>query len=142
MKILTRWNQLKEQDALRYSLGRLFNRSQIERRKGIHAKSMAVAQWSPQVDISEDDNEYLISAELPGVRKEDLKITADKGSLIILGERKSDPRENGKTFCQVERSHGIFGRSFSLPDNANPTQISAEFRDGVLVIRLAKNGNS
>ena len=100
---------------------------------------MTVAEWSPLVDISENDQEYLIKAELPEVRKEDVKITAEKGTLTIMGERKFEKEETGRKYHRVERAYGSFGRSFSLPEDASPAKVSAEFKDGVLVVHLVKD---
>ena len=100
---------------------------------------MAVAEWSPLVDISEDDQEYLIKAELPDVKKEDVKVTAQEGTLTIMGERKFEKEEKGRRYHRVERAYGTFGRSFSLPDDASPAKVSAEFKDGVLTVHLVKD---
>lgn len=99
---------------------------------------MAVAEWAPLVDISEDDREYLIKAELPEVKKENVKVTAEEGTLTITGERKFEKDEKGRKYHRVERSYGSFVRNFSLPDNASPAKVSAEFKDGVLTVHLAK----
>ena len=96
------------------------------------------AQWAPLVDISEDDKEYLIKAELPEVKKEDVKVTAEEGTLTIMGERKFEKEEKGKKYHRVERSYGSFGRSFTFPDDASPDKVSAEFKDGMLTVHLAK----
>ena len=100
---------------------------------------MTVTEWSPLVDISENDQEYLIKAELPEVRKEDVKVTAEKGTLTIMGERKFEKEETGRKYHRVERAYGSFGRSFALPDDANPAKVSAAFKDGVLVVHLVKD---
>ena len=101
-------------------------------------KPLAVAEWSPLVDISEDDKEYLIKAELPEVKKEDVKVTAEDGTLTIMGERKFEKAEKNKKYHRVERAYGSFGRSFSFPDDASPGKVSADFKDGVLTVHLAK----
>ena len=100
---------------------------------------MAVAEWSPLVDISEDDKEYRIKVELPEVKKEDVKVTAEQGTLTIMGERKFEKEEKGRKYHRVERAYGSFGRSFSLPDDASPVKVSAEFKDGVLTVHLVKD---
>ena len=138
MNTLTRWNQLKELEALRHGLGSLLSRSPPQRPEG-QEELMAVAEWAPLVDISEDDKEYLIKAELPEVKKEDVKVTAEKGTLTIMGERKFEKEEKHKRYHRVERAYGSFGRSFSLPDDASPAKVSAEFKDGVLTVHLAKD---
>lgn len=99
---------------------------------------MAVAEWAPLVDISEDDQEYLIKAELPELKREDVKVTAVEGTLTITGERKFEKEEKGKKYHRVERSYGSFVRNFSLPDDTSPEKVSAEFKDGILSVHLGK----
>ena len=138
MNALTRWNQFKELEDLQHTLGSLFGRSQARWPEG-QEETMRVADWSPLVDISEDGKEYLIKAELPEVKKEDVKITIEDGTLTIMGDRKFEKEENGKKYHRVERAYGSFGRSFSLPDDASPAKVTADFKDGVLKVHLAKN---
>jgi HSP20 family protein len=138
MNALTRWNQLKELEALRHGLGSMFSRSAVHLPEG-QEEQIAVPEWSPLVDISEDDKEYRIKAELPEVKKEDVKVTAEAGTLTIMGERKFEKEEKGRRYHRVERAYGTFGRSFSLPDDASPAKVSAEFKDGVLTVHLVKD---
>ena len=137
MNALTRWNQLRQLEALQHSLGSLFSRSPSQWPEG-QEEPLAVAEWAPLVDISEDDQEYLIKAELPEVKKEDVKVTAEEGTLTIMGERKFEKEEKGRKYHRVERAYGSFGRSFSLPDDVSPAKVSAEFKDGVLTVHLVK----
>jgi HSP20 family protein len=137
MNALTRWNQLKELEALRHGLGSLFNRSPVHSSEG-QEEQITVPEWVPLVDISEDEKEYLIKTELPEVKKEDVKVTAEEGTLTITGERKFEKEEKGKKYHRIERAYGSFGRSFSFPDDASPAKVSAEFKDGVLSVHLAK----
>jgi HSP20 family protein len=97
------------------------------------------AEWAPVVDISEDDTEYLIQAELPEVKRADVRVTADVGTLTIMGERRFEPAAKGRKYHQVERAYGSFGRSFALPDDADPENICAELKDGVLTVHLVKD---
>ena len=99
---------------------------------------MAVADWAPLVDISEDDQEYRIKAELPEVKHDDVKVTAEEGTLTIMGERKFVQDEKSTKYHRVERFYGSFGRSFALPDDASPAKVTAEFKDGLLTVHLAK----
>jgi len=138
MNTLAHWNQYRELEALHQSLGSLFSRSPVPRPEG-KQESMRVADWAPLVDISEDHKEYLIKAELPEVKKADVKITMEDGMLTIIGDRKFEKEENGKKYHRVERAYGSFLRTFSLPDDASPGKVSAEFKDGVLTVRLAKD---
>jgi len=141
MNALKRYNQLKELEALRQGLGSLFGRSPVHSSEG-QEEQITVPEWTPLVDISEDAQEYLIKAELPEVRKEDVKVTAEAGTLTIMGERKFEKEVSGKKFHRVERAYGSFGRSFSFPDDASPEKVSAEFKDGVLTVHLTKNAKA
>ena len=137
MSALAQWNQYRELEALRHGLGSLFGRAPVRSPEG-QEEQITVPEWTPLVDISEDDKEYLIKAELPEVKKEDVKVTAEDGTLTIMGERKFEKEEKGKKYHRVERAYGSFGRSFSFPDDASPSKVSAEFKDGVLSVHLAK----
>jgi len=141
MNALTRWNQLRELEALHRGLSGLFSRPQTVGIEG-HEEPLAVAEWAPLVDISEDDQEYLIKAELPEVRREDVKVSAEEGTLTIMGERKFAQDDKSKKYHRVERAYGSFGRSFSLPDDVSPAQVSAEFKDGVLTVHLVKTAKA
>ena len=99
---------------------------------------IATGDWSPRVDIAESDKAFEIKAEIPEVNKEDVKVTVHNGVLTIQGERKQEKEEKGKKFHRVERYYGSFTRSFTLPDNADETKISASFKDGVLNLQIQK----
>jgi HSP20 family protein len=138
MNNLTRWNQLRELEALQHGLGSLFSRSPVHSVEG-QEEPMRVAEWAPLVDISESDKEYMIKAELPDVKKDDVKLSMEEGTLTITGERRFEKEEKGKKYHRVECAYGSFVRSFSLPDDARPGKVTAEFKDGVLRVHLAKN---
>lgn len=92
----------------------------------------------PGIDIAETDNQFEISAELPGMKKEDIDISLDNSRLTISGERSLKEEEEGKTFHRVETSYGSFNRSFQLPDNVDEESIKASYEDGLLHITIAK----
>jgi HSP20 family protein len=94
--------------------------------------------WSPSVDISETDTEYLIRAQLPAVSKEDVHITFDNGMLTISGERKQQVDEENETFHRVENFYGSFSRSFSLPENVDAAAIRAASKDGIVTVHVPK----
>jgi HSP20 family protein len=120
---------------------RLFNLFKNTQTRGGNGEqeSLTVSEWTPLVDITEDDKEYLIKAELPEVKKDDVKVTVENGLLTISGERKIEKEEKGKRYHRVERAYGSFVRSFSLPDDADGNKVNAEFKDGVLRVHLAKS---
>ena len=95
-----------------------------------------VADWSPEVDISEDDHGYVLKADLPEMKKDDVRVTVEEGILSVSGERKSEKEDQKKKFHRIERSFGTFRRSFTLPEDADSTKVTAEFRDGVLKVHL------
>ena len=137
MNTLRHWNQEKALEAWQHALGGLVNRPSVHWPEG-QEEPLAVAEWAPLVDISENDREYQIKAELPEVKKEDVKVTAEEGALTITGERKFEKEEKGKKYHRVERAYGRFLRNFSIPDDASPAKVTAEFKDGVLTVHLAK----
>ena len=103
------------------------------------AGDAAANGWAPLADVSETAGEYLIKAELPEVRKEDVKVTVQDGVLTLAGERRQEKREDTEKLHRIERRYGAFERRFALPEDADEGSISAESRDGVLVIRVPKH---
>jgi HSP20 family protein len=102
-------------------------------------ETMIVADWVPSVDVSETDGEYQIKAEIPDVKKEDVKVTLEDGVLTIQGERKQEKEDKGKKYHRVERTYGSFVRSFTLPDLVDEEKVKAEFKDGILKLQLPKS---
>lgn len=138
MNALTRWDPFKEMDDLQRRLTSIFGLAP-QRAANSTEETMTVAQWLPLVDITEDDKEYLIKAELPAVKKDEVKVAVESGVLTISGERRFEKEEKDKKYHRVERAYGSFVRIFSLPDNADDSKVSAEFNDGVLTVRLTKS---
>lgn len=138
---LTRWNPMKEIEDLDKRLSALLGRG-LPSPGGDKKEAITVAEWSPLVDITEDEKEYVIKAELPEVKKEDIKLNVQDDVLTITGERKYEKEEKGKKYHRVERSYGSFLRSFTLPENADGTKVSAEYKDGLLMVRLPKSEKS
>ena len=97
------------------------------------------SDWAPAVDIKEEEERFLIHADIPGVSADDIEVSMDEGVLTIKGERKHESTESGKDYKRLERSHGVFIRRFSLPDTVNADNISASSQDGVLEIVLPKS---
>jgi HSP20 family protein len=136
-KQLTMWNPFRELDEVQNRLGSFFGGTFP--RFGNGNGGLKLADWSPQVDITEDDKEYLIKTDLPEMKKDEIKVNVTEGVLTISGERKTEKEEKNKKFHRIERSYGTFERSFTLPDDANGAKVAAEFKDGVLRVHLPKN---
>ena len=130
------WNPLREMEEARQNRFIRFLGEFPNRMGSGEIHSLMVADWSPEVDISQDDHEYLLKADLPEMKKEDVKVTVDHGILSVSGERKSEKEDHKKKFHRIERSFGTFRRSFTLPEDADSTKVTAEFRDGVLKVHL------
>ncbi len=96
------------------------------------------AVWAPLTDIAEDDNNYYLHADLPGVQKKDLKISFKDGQLTISGERINEVKEDKKTYHRVERSYGKYYRAFNLPEKIVADKIEAKFQDGQLNVTIPK----
>jgi len=94
--------------------------------------------WAPAIDIAEHDNEYVVKFELPGVNKEDVKITLESNVMIISGEKKQEKEAKKENYHRVERSYGSFQRSFTLPTTVKSDKIDASYKDGILSILLPK----
>ncbi len=102
-------------------------------------EAMTMSDWTPSVDISETTAEYVIKAEIPEVRKEDVKVTLEHGVLTVQGTRRQEKEEKGTKYHRVERSYGSFVRKFSLPDLVDDAQVQAVFKDGILTLHLPKS---
>jgi len=128
MNTLSIWNPIHEMDELFHN--RLAS--------VLGGEGLQSAAWSPVVDIEESAEAYTIRAELPGLSKEKVKVTVENGALTLSGERDLERRVETKTFHRVERSHGTFTRSFTLPDDVDPESVAANFKDGLLEIQIIK----
>lgn len=136
---LVRWSPFHELEEMSTRLNRFFGQPGWPRTNGEAAKdAMMTFDWAPTVDIAETPEEFQIKVELPEVKKEDVKVSVDHGVLRLEGERKQEKEEKGKKYHRIERSYGSFLRTFSLPDNVDDTKVRAEFKDGMLNVRLPK----
>jgi len=133
---ITRWDPMRELEEMTQRLNRVFGTSLST--IGRERESMSLPDWQPSVDVSETAEGYLIQAELPQVKKDDIKVTVDNGVLRISGERKQEKEEKDKRFHRIERSYGSFMRSFSLPEGVDGDHVKADIKDGVLSVQLVK----
>jgi HSP20 family protein len=129
---LMRWDPYREVSSLQDRLNRAFG-GRTER-----DDEMQLAAWAPPVDIAEEKDRILITAELPGFKENEIEIQTENGMLTLRGERKFEKETDGKSYHRVERSYGQFVRSFSLPNNVDREKIQATFRDGLLQVELPK----
>ena len=100
--------------------------------------ALSVADWTPSCNVSETPEEYRIEAELPGVKEEDVEVNIEERVLTLRGERREQKEEKGKKFHRVESSYGSFTRSFTLPDDADEDKIAAEYKDGLLTVKVPR----
>ena len=133
----TRWNPLNDREDLERRLASMLGTREAPGHGSKEA--LTVAQWSPLVDITEDEKEYVIKAELPEMKKEDVRLTVEHDVLAISGERTFEKEEKGKKYHRTERAYGSFVRSFSLPEDADGGKVTAEFKDGMLHVHLPKS---
>jgi len=134
---ITRWNPVRDLEDIHSMLTSALRLPSFQ--KDGDKELMTVAEWAPAVDITEDDKEYLVKAELPEVNKENVKVTVENGILTISGERQFEKEEKGRKYHRIERSYGSFVRSFGLPDDADAEKVEAQFTDGVLKVHVAKS---
>ena len=100
--------------------------------------NVATATWTPSVDITENDNAFVLHADIPGVKPDEIEVSMDNGTLTIKGERKTEEKTEKENFRRVERQYGMFYRRFSLPDTADADKIEAHSENGVLKVTIPK----
>jgi HSP20 family protein len=130
-----KWNPFRELEDMQMRLNRMLNDTPRP------DEPFAFADWAPAVDIQETDAAYSVKADLPEVKKEDIKIELHDGVLSIEGERKKEKEEKGQKFHRIERQYGQFVRRFVLPNEVDAAKVKAEFKDGVLSVQLPKSAN-
>ena len=98
----------------------------------------AEGTWHPSVDISENENAFVLKAELPGVNREDINIDINNETLTLKGEKKFEEKTEKENYVRVERSYGSFSRTFALSDKVDTENVKASYKDGVLEVTLPK----
>ena len=126
----------REMEEMSDRLNRLFGT--WTRPLGTKDEPLTVSDWTPSVDIQETENEYLVKAELPEIKREDVKVTVENGVLTLQGERKQEKEEKNRKFHRVERSYGTFLRTFTVPTDADEAKVAADFKEGILRVHLPK----
>ena len=134
MSSLLKWDPVREFEEFGRRMAPWFGRLE---REGVPSRTMF--DWAPAIDVVEEENAYVVSAELPEVKREDAKVSMTNGILTISGERRKEREEKkGVRYHRVERCYGSFLRSFTLPDDADPSKVTATMKDGILKVRIEK----
>jgi HSP20 family protein len=133
---IVRWEPLRELSSLQNEVNRLFDTVFDAPRAGNGGSGYR--RWIPAMDLVETDDHFVLRADLPGLKEEDVKIEVEDSTLTVSGERKSEHESNGEGYHRVERSFGSFSRSLTLPKGVDPAAVSANFDRGVLEVRIPK----
>ena len=138
MNTITTWNPYQELERIQDRVFRAI-RTANPQSDSEGASLPTPADWSPAVEVSENETQYSISAELPQISREDVKVVVENDSLIISGERKQPEAAEGTKVHRSERRYGTFRRTFNLPEDADADAVNASFKDGVLTVTIAKS---
>ncbi len=131
---LARWDPFREMEGMLDP----YAKSQDWPFRGGRDLNVKGADWAPRADISETDDHFSVNIEIPGIKREDVKINLEDHVLNVSGVNKQEKEEKGKKFHRIERYYGSFSRSFSLPENVDEEKIDATFRDGLLALTIPK----
>jgi len=135
MTTLTRWTPFQELAGVQNRVNRLFHEMYGRQSDDV----LTHGAWIPPVDIYENSqSELVLRAELPAMTREDIDVTVENNTLTLRGEKKLDREVNEDQYHRVERTYGSFSRSFSLPETVDVTKVAAEYKDGVLTVRLPR----
>ncbi|MCD6132850.1 MAG: Hsp20/alpha crystallin family protein [Deltaproteobacteria bacterium] len=129
------WEPFEELSTLQDRINRLFEGLMPD---FVKSGERATSKWLPAVDIYEDKDSIYLDVEVPGMKKEDIKVKVEDKTLTVSGERKLEREEKKEGYYRVERNYGSFSRSFYLPDNVDSTKIKAKYENGVLKLSIPK----
>ncbi len=138
---LVRWNPSRELASFPsdiFNIQQEINRMFDNFFRGWKEEDTSLSTWAPAVDIAEQNDAYVVKVELPGVNKDDVKVTLENNVLTIRGEKKLEKEIKKEDYHRIERSYGSFNRSFTLPSTVKSDKIDASYKDGVLTITLPK----
>lgn len=137
MNTITRWQPFRNLANFQEQMNRIFEDTFFRPRT-----DAPLTAWAPAVDIFETENELVVKADLPEVSEKDLDVRVENNTLTIRGDRKFEKEVNEDNYLRVERAYGSFTRSFSLPNTVSTETIKADYRNGVLTVRLPKREES
>ena len=142
MNMLTRWNPTTDMANFSQRMDRLFDELVGRGLWRTSEERPLRGSWVPAVNILERDDAMIITADLPGLKAEDVDVTVEDGTLSIRGERKLEETSEGETYHRVERIYGVFERAFSLPNSVDVNKIEAHFSNGEMTLTLPKREES
>jgi HSP20 family protein len=142
MVMLTRWNPTTDTTHLSQRMERLFD-EMLGRGPWRNSEERSLrGSWVPAINILEREEAIEITADLPGLKAEDVEVTVEEGTLTIRGERKLEEASEGETYHRVERLYGVFERTFTLPNSVDVEKIGARFSNGEMILTLPKREES
>ena len=142
MRTLTRWEPVGDVATLSQQMDRWFNEMMGRGMRRVAEEDRIRGSWTPAVNVLEKEEAIEIAADLPGMKAEDVEVTVEAGVLTIRGERKFEEASEGETYHRIERSYGLFERTFSLPNSVDPSKIEAKFADGEMLVTLPRREES
>jgi len=132
---IVRWEPLRDLVAAQRDFGRLFREAFGSQ---LGETELSTRSWAPPVDIYETPDAIVLKADLPGVDPKDVEVRVEDNTLYLKGERKFAKEVNEQNYHRVERSYGSFARSFALPNSISADKVTAEFKDGLLIVTMPK----
>ena len=142
MTLLTRWEPFRESSITQARLNRMNRLFREAYSPESPDEALTTTSFAPPVDIYEDEHNIILKLEVPGIDEKDIDVRVEGNTLTVHGERKIEKEEKEENFRRVERQYGSFTRSFTLPSSVDPQQVSADYSQGVLKIRLAKKAEA
>ena len=136
---IVRWDPFRELEDMNVRLNRFFGQAPARTTDG---EGLFFGDWTPAMDVEETDKEYLLKADLPAVKKDDVKVGIEDGVLTLEGERKQEKEEKNKKLHRIERSYGKFVRRMTVPTDVDEGKVVADFKDGVLNVHLPKSATA
>jgi HSP20 family protein len=142
MRTLTRWEPVADLATWNQQMDRWFNELMNRGMRRNTDEDRIRGSWTPSVNVLEKKDAIEITADLPGMKAEDVEVTVEEGVLTIRGERTLEEAKEGETYHRIERSYGLFERTFSLPNSVDPAKIEAKFKDGEMTVMLPRREES
>src|SRR2546423_12471859 len=142
MTFLANWEPFRQYSAMQDRTSRMNRLFRELLNSEAPEEALTTTSFAPPVDIYEDEHNVILKLEVPGIDEKDIDVRIDNNTLAVHGERKIEKEEKEENFRRVERQYGSFTRSFTLPSSVDPGQVSADYTNGVLKIRLAKKAEA